>query len=350
MDAHHAPCARAVSACACLWAALIAPAAANDDIQGVQLHWDNDVWASGGADRWYTNGLRVSWSWNARASTVLGRGLDLAAKWWVWEDSSPTLTYAFGQSMYTPADITRAVPQPFDRPWGAFLFVSATAHAYRDKEFRATELKWGTTGRAALGESAQAGVHKHLTNSARPAGWDQQLKTRVGLQLSHARLKRWGDTSTGDVFGFQTSWGVAAGTLRNYAQVGVAMTVGDLVGSNSPLSMANEGDFVIQDFDNRQQFRKPFGFVALSATAVGYNYFLQGDTPYGRPLLDVKPLVASVQVGASLPLHAWTNWTWMPRLVYSQTMRGPEFVSHLPGAKAQGTRFGTFTFHWDMRP
>jgi hypothetical protein len=332
-------------------ALLAAPAAAKDGIQGAQLHWDNDVWGGGsGSDRWYTNGLRASWSWNATATTALGRGLDLAGKWWLWEGSSPTLTYAFGQSMYTPANIKIAAPQPDDRPWGAFLFVGATAHAYEGKEFRATELKLGTTGKSAAGEQAQSWVHKHLTNSARPAGWDQQLKPRLGVQLSHARLRRFGDGLTGDTFGFQTSWGVALGSLRNYAHAGVAMTVGDLTGTNSPLSLANEGDFVIQDFNNRQQFRKLFGYVALSATAMGYNYFLQGQTPYGRSQIDVKPLFASVQLGVSLPFHAIPGLSWMPRVVYSQTMRGPEFVSRLPGAKAQSTRYGSLTFHWDLEP
>ena len=318
-----------------------------DDIQGVQLHWDNDVWATGGADRWYTNGLRLSWSWNAEASTALGKGLDLAARWWMFDGARPTLTYAIGQSMYTPVDIAVSTPQPHDRPWGAFLFVGVTAHAYEGKDFRATELKIGTTGRPALGEPLQAGVHKYLTNSQRPAGWDQQLRTRLGVQVSHTRIRRWGDTDSNDFFGFQTSWGAVAGTLRTYAHVGVAMSFGDLVGSNSPLSVANEGDFVIQDFNNRDQFRKPFGYVALSATAMAYNYYLQGRTPYGRSQIDARPVYAAAQVGASLPLHAWSGWPWMPRVVYSQTLRGPEFTSRLPGAPTPRSRYGSFTLHWD---
>ena len=321
--------------------------AALDDIQGIQLHWDNDVWAPGGADRWYTNGLRVSWSWNAEASTALGRGLDIAARWWLWDGATPTLTYALGQSMYTPADIKVSAPQPYDRPWGAFLFAGVTAHAYKDNQFRATELKIGTTGRAALGEPFQSGVHRYVTNSARPAGWDQQLGTRLGVQLSHTRLDRWGDTRSGDVFGFQTSWGAVAGTLRTYAHLGAAMAVGDLVGSNSPLSVANEGDFVIQDFTNRDQLRKPFGYVALSVTAMAYNYYLQGTTPYGRAQIDVRPLYDAVQLGVSIPLHAWTGWAWMPRVVYSQTSRGPEFTSRLSGVPGARSRYGSFTLHWD---
>jgi len=51
-----------------VWAGLTVTALASDDIQGVQRHWGNDVWARGGADRWYTNGLRLSWSWNAACS------------------------------------------------------------------------------------------------------------------------------------------------------------------------------------------------------------------------------------------------------------------------------------------
>ncbi len=331
-----------------LWAGLSVTALAAEDIQGVQLHWDNDVWAQGGADRWYTNGLRLSWSWNAEASTALGKGLDLAARWWLWDGATPTLTYAFGQSMYTPGNIRTSAAQPFDRPWGAFLFTGVTAHDYRGREFRATEFKLGFTGRHAQGERAQAGVHRYLTHSARPEGWDQQLGTRLGLQLSHTRLRLLGDTKEGDVFGFQTSWGGAIGTLRTYGHLGLAMTVGNLVGSNSPLSVANEGDFVIQDFENRDQFKRPFGYVAVSVTAMAYNYFLQGRAPHGRAQIDRRPWVAAVQVGASLPLHCWTGWSWMPRVVYSQTLRGPEFTSRLQGAPSTRSRYGSFTLHWDQ--
>jgi len=57
--------------------------------------------------------------------------------------------------------------------------------------------------------------------------------------------------------------------------------------------------------------------------------------------------MAAVQAGASLPLHCWTGWSWMPRVVYSQTLRGPEFTSRLPGAPSTRSRYGSFTLHWD---
>jgi lipid A 3-O-deacylase len=329
--------------------ALSGPAAAQD-LQGWQLHWENDAFTQGGKDQWYTNGLRASWSWNRPGTTFLGQGLDSAARWWLPEGPAPTLTYAFGQSMYSPADISVAGPQPFDRPWGAFLFTGVTAHAYARKQFRATEIKLGITGPHALGEQAQAGVHKHLTGSQPPRGWDQQLRSRLGLQLSHTRVDRFGDSEQRDFFGFQLSGGMALGTLRTYAHVGLAMTVGDLGGSNSPMSLANEGDFVIQDFDNRAQFKKPFGFVAVSATAMAYNYFLQGPTPYGRSQIDKRPLYGALQVGVSLPLHVWFDSRNVPRVVYSHTARQQEFTSRLPGARKTNTAYGGFTFVWDLQP
>lgn len=326
------------------------PPAAAQDLQGWQLHWENDAFTRGGKDQWYTNGLRASWSWNSPGTTSVGRTLDSAARWWLPEGKVPTLTYAFGQSMYSPADISVAGPQPFDRPWGAFLFVGVTAHAYAGRQFRATEIKVGFTGRHALGEQAQAGVHKHLTGSQPPLGWDQQLRSRPGIQVSHTRIDRFGDSARGDCFGFQLSRGMAAGTLRAYGHVGAAMTVGDLGGDNSPMSVANEGDFVVQDFNNRDQFRKPFGFVAVSITAMAYNYFLQGDTPYGRSQIDKRPVYAAAQVGVSLPLHHWFSSRWVPRLVYSHTVRQQEFKSRLQGAPKTQTAYGAFTFLWDLQP
>lgn len=320
---------------------------ASDEVAGWQIAWDNDVWAKGKTDRWYTNGLRLTWTFNKPPDNELSKLFLRGTEWFLWEESSPTLSYSVGQAMYTPSDITLSTPPADDRPWGAFLYFSITAHAYKGREFRATELKLGTTGKYALGEQAQKLVHK-ITSSAEPQGWDQQLKPRPGIQLTHARVYRIGDTIAGDRIGFQTGWGAGVGTLRGRAHIDAAMVIGELSGTNSPLLVGNEGDFVVQDFNNRPQFGYPFVYVAANLTGVAYNYFLEGKTPYGHAAIKPKRTYNVVSIGASIPLQKWLGSNW-PRLVYSQSIRSPEFSSELvPGKREQRQRWGTIAAHWDF--
>lgn len=336
-------------------AALVAcsPARANDDVQGWQVNWDNDVWGKGKTDRWYTNGLRLSWTYNTPPTSAVSRLLRDGSQWFLWDATPPTLTYSVGQTMYTPRDITRAEPQREDRPWGAFLFTSVTAHAFRDRgpdqgsEFRATELKTGLVSKYALGEQAQKFVHRYVTDSPMPAGWDQQLRTRLGVQLSHARAHQLGDRLLGDRIGFQWGWGAAAGTVRTHGNLNIAITAGDLSDRNAPILIGNEGDFVVQDFSNRPQFARPFFYLAANVTGVAYNYFLDGDTPYGRSDLERKRSYTMFTLGASLPLQRWIGSDW-PRLVYAQSTRSAEFRSRTIGRDEHRQRWGTFSLHWDL--
>lgn len=321
---------------------------AEDEVAGWQIDWDNDVWGRGKTDRWYTNGLRLTWTFNSPPKMAISRGLLEGSRWLLWDGAEPTLSYSIGQTMYTPRDITRSDPQPSDRPWGGFLFTSVTAHAYRENEFRATEVKVGVTGKYSFAEDAQKFVHKYITNSSPPMGWDQQLKARPGLQLSHTRVHRIGDAVAGDRIGFQIGWGASAGTIRTNANISVAAIVGDLSGKNAPILVGNEGDFVVQDFNNRPQFSKAFFYVAASATAVAYNYFLDGKTPYGYSDIDRRKSYTVVTAGISIPLHKWLDDGW-PRFVYSQTSRSAEFTSPSIGQSERRQRWGNLALHWDLK-
>lgn len=334
------------------FAAVAAPAIAassDGDLAGFQLNLDNDVFARPNTDRWYTNGIRASWTYKGSPSNVLSQSLRRGSEWFLWDGVTPTLTYSAGQTMYTPRDITRSDPQAEDRPWGALLFGSVTAHAYspdaRRSEFRATEIKFGITGEGALGEPVQAGIHR-LTQSARPQGWDQQLRSRLGIQLSHARVRRLRDLATDKWLGVQWGWGVGAGSLRVHGNLNAALLIGDLSGPDAPLLIGNEGDFVVQDFSNRDQFRNIYVFLAGNVTGVAYNYFLEGPTAYGRSNIEPRRSYAMVTTGFSLPTQRWLGKGW-PRIVYAQTTRSPEFSSPTLGRAETRQRWGTLTLNWD---
>ena len=325
------------------------------DLQGFQLHWDNDFFAKENHDRWYTNGIRATWSYKKKeAENPLSRNYQETSKWLQGEDSQPTLSYSIGQLMYSPAEIGISAPQPNNRPWGAYLFASVTAHSYvpsskeegAAKDFRATELKIGLTGPSAQGQPVQTAIHK-IVSSTRPEGWHYQLKERLGVQLSHSRISRIHDLPGKEYVGAQWGLGATVGTLRTLGHINAALVVGNLKNSNSPLLISNEGDYVAQDLENREQFKRPFAFLATSLTGVASNYFVDGATPYGRPDIKRKAGYTIVQWGVSIPMQKWAGKTW-PRLTYTQSTRSPEYTSPAVNTKESWRRWGTLTAMWDF--
>ncbi len=326
-------------------------------LAGSQLNWDNDAWVFGHTDRWYTNGTRFSWTYVANdPESTLGRMGKAIGQYALGVSGTPTLTYTLGQTMYTPRDITVAAPQPNDRPWAAFLYMGITgSHNDREGSFSTADLKLGYTGTGAQGEFVQQTVHRVIA-SPQPAGWANQLNPRLGVQMSYARVHLLGQDLLKDTVGLQFGWGGAAGTLRTYANANATIVIGSLGATGGrrapPVLIANEGDFVVQDFGNHDVYRRPFAYFSLGANAVAYNYFISGETPYGTSNLKHLPLVAVAQVGVSLPLDAWFNPAlgrrYLPRLVFALNARSSEFEVIGTGTQGGVQRWGTFTANWDF--
>lgn len=318
--------------------------------QGLQLVFENDVLGRGSTDRWYTNGLRVSWMLrNPRANedpastralnmadSLLGAQVDQNA-----QGSSRAITWTLGQNMYTPRRIDLARPQRGDRPWAGWLYLGATAQGFKGDEFQQTDLKLGITGRASGAGQLQRWVHRTF-EATYPAGWEQQLKSGVHAQLSHMRLWRLGDTTARDRVGFHGGAGVTVGSLRSYATALLGVVAGRLEGDNPVFALANDGDLVIQDFDQKDALKRVLVFGNVSVTAVGHNRFLTGPTPYGRAEIELKRGVLAWQWGLSLPLQQWLPGCW---LVFSQTSRTSEFSSPLLGRQEGVQRWGTLALN-----
>ena len=295
-------------------------------------------------------------SWSDLASRANGLGRAMQGMSAVAIDATPTLTYTLGQTMYTPKDITQAAPQPNDRPWAAFLYVGITgSHNDGNGSFSTADLKLGYAGQGAQGELTQQTVHR-LIGSPQPMGWANQIEPRLGVQLSYAKVKLLEQDLLKDRVGLQFGWGGAAGTLRTYANANATIVVGDLGSFGGhrapPVLIANEGDFVVQDFGNLAIYKRPFAYLSVGANLVAYNHFISGTTPYGTSNLKHLPLVAVAQAGVSLPLDTWFNphlgRRYLPRLVFALNARSSEFEvigSNTPGGVQ---RWGSFTLNWDF--
>ena len=325
-------------------------------LAGSQVNWDNDAWVFGHTDRWYTNGTRYSWTYRANdPDSTLGRMGSAIGKYAMGIDQTPTLTYTVGQTMYTPRDIKVATFQPDDRPWAAFLYVGVTgSHNDGQGSFSTADLKLGLTGQLAVGEFTQETVHR-VIGSPYPAGWAHQLESRLGVQVSYAKVTLFPQSPQvsflKDRLGFQFGWGGAIGTLRNYANANATLVLGDLAGNTAPpVLIANEGDFVVQDFGRLGVYQKPFLYLSVGANAVLSNYFISGHTASGTANVKHLPLVGMAQLGASIPLHAWFNKdrAYWPRLVYALNLRSPEFETIGTPRLGAIQRWGSITLNWDF--
>lgn len=154
-----------LSLCALFGGVLPHPARAQRDSATaavIRLQVDNDLIGlrGGGAppDYDYTHGTRISFA--------LPNG---------------SIAFALGQEIYTPRHNTD-VPAAGDRPHGAWLYGALLGMRRCGPGLDSIEVRSGATGRLALGEQLQNGVHRVLHNELE-RGWSQQIPARLALDV-----------------------------------------------------------------------------------------------------------------------------------------------------------------------
>ena len=148
-----APLASALCATLCLASAAFAQSTDQSAEQGakrpsseggtVSATFENDIF--GGTDRNYTNGVRFDYVtpkndlplWARFARDQL-KPIVPASDWYA--------SYAIGQNMYTPSDITLDEPPANDRPYAGFLYASFGLAADTGRELDSFALELGVIG------------------------------------------------------------------------------------------------------------------------------------------------------------------------------------------------------------
>lgn len=299
---------------------------------------ENDAFG-GNADNAYTSGVRLSYlNLRTRFPELAHRVAGLIPGFTLDEKTS-NVFYSIGQNLYTPNDIKNPLPQPGDRPWAGFSYASMGLVTTRKNLRDEVELTAGVVGPAALGEITQKFVHKHLTDSPRPMGWDHQLRNEpalaLGWQRSYLRFL------SGEIV--DTAWSVAPyygatlGNLRTNALIGIGLSLGP--GSDKdqdpPVrvrpAMPGTGFF---DRPDKGWSWNVFG--GIEGRAVMHDIFLDGNTFRDSPGVDKKPFVADANLGAALTLGR-------TRLSYTAVYRTREFrgqdYNEIFGTLAAGWRF-----------
>lgn len=285
---------------------------------------ENDLF--GGTDRNYTNGVRIErfspankvspvLSWAARQLPFI----DLERR-----DLRQGL--ALSHAIFTPADITVRQPDPDDRPYAGWLYLSATAVASDDQIQDVLQLNVGIVGPSAGGRFVQDEWHA-LIDVDQPQGWDYQLRDEPGIELIAQRMALF--DGPGLPLGLETDLGFygggALGNVRTYAGSGLVGRIGwDLDGDFGPPrirpALSGAGTFSPE---------KPLGlyvFAGLDGRFVLRDMFLDGNAFRDGPrVADRNKIVGDFQTGIAAHIeNVQLAFTYVHRTEEFQRQAGPQ--------------------------
>jgi hypothetical protein len=314
----------ALMACA---ACAAGPAHAGERAGILSVVVENDFFAH--VDRHYTGGLRVSWlsphpvpGWLAPVARLLpshGKG---AAR----------VEYAFGQNMYTPTDIGRALPDPADRPYAGWLYGTVGLVVNGASQLDQLQLTLGAVGPASGAKEMQLFIHD-VTGSREPRGWGSQLRNELGVNVTYQHTWRGpalrvGEEATVD---FAPHAGAALGNVHTYVNGGVTVRLGRNMQSDYGPPR------IEPSLPGSSYFAAGTGFgwylfAGIDARLVGRNIFLDGNTFRDGPGVDRDAWVADLQGGLVL---RWRR----TRIAYTHVLRSREFRT-----QDRRNQFGALTF------
>ena len=292
----------------------LAPPAGAGGTYGVVI--ENDEF-NGGDDRHYTSGERLYWTSPADRIPDWLSGIARVLPVWSAEGGN-RVSLSLGQSVFTPADITRDPPDPDDRPYAGWLYGSIGVSAARPDSLETLELTLGMVGPAALAEPVQTIAHR-ITGATHPRGWEHQLDNEPGLILSYERKWRLpAELTPGLELDALPSAAASLGNVLTEAALGGMLRIGQGLAADYGPPRVRPG-LCGSDFAARPA--GGFGwyvFAGAEGRAVLHNLFLDGNSFRHGPSVDRKPFVADLQAGAALLIGDF-------RLTYTHVYRSREF-------------------------
>ena len=299
-----------------------------DDNGIVTIAWENDRWA--GSDQHYTNGFRMSYL-SPEANTP--DWLESAARQLPFfaEGGRRRYSLAFGQSMFTPEDISQSALQVNDRPYAGWLYGNIVLISDTGYRLDNRELSLGVVGDSAQAEPVQKAVHE-WTDSPKPFGWDNQLEDEPAIMLTYER--KWRNMVQYRPFGlgvdFTPHVGGSLGNVFTQAAVGATARIGfDLPADYGPPRI--RPSLPGSDFYVPTQHLGGYLFAGVEGRAVAHNIFLDGNTWHNSHSVSKKPFVGSFQLGAVVTYQTF-------RIGYTHVFMSEEFDS-----QKGGDQFGAIT-------
>lgn len=283
-------------------------------------------------DRYYTNGLRISWTSGTDGVPDFlqraGRAL--------WFDGTQRIAIGVTQQIYTPADTSTPASLPRDRPYAGVLMANFTLMQDTPDHRSSMTLGLGMVGPAALGEEVQNGFHD-LIGQRHNMGWGSQIHNEPLIQITSERVWR---LRTGTVGGLETealpSLTASVGNLRVYGQTGVIFRIGQGLdgdfGAPRIRPGMTGGDAYVQT--------RPFAwyvFAGADGQVVAHDITLDGNTWQNSASVKRKLFVGELEFGFAVIWHG-------VRLSYTHVLQTAQFSGQKDGLHQFGSLAASVRF------
>ena len=307
--------------CACglaLLACGIAPAYADSPEDGtVSLLFENDLFYK--TDRDYSNGVQAAWT--SPPEDTPGWAVSTARLLPFFEQEGEVrASYALGQNIYTPSNLSAVNPPPDQRPYAGFLYASLGLIDENIDKSRLDqiELQIGVIGPMSLAEETQKFVHRAI-NDRIPEGWHYQLRGEPGVILSYDRSMKVFPRLTEGPIGFdvEPDFGGAVGNVYDYASAGAMARIGfNLPDDYGPVRI--EPSLPGSNFFEPQSALGAYIFAGVDGRAIARNLFLDGNSFETSRHVEKIPFVGDAQLGAAIAFRAF-------RLTFTHVFRSKEY-------------------------
>lgn len=304
----------------------------------VSFDVENDI--SGGTDRHYSNGLRVTYLSPEKTCLDGLHGFLSDTIPLLPRNSARRVGFTLGQNIYTPSNIKASSLQTKDRPYAGWAYAGVIVTAETREgdnyptELQVLEFDVGMVGPWSGAEWVQKNWHEAF-GFQRPNGWDNQLKNEPGFILSYEHKWRWG-TPVRQGFGFDAAphIGGSLGNIHTHAATGIGLRIG----YNLPDDFGPSG--IRPSLPGSAFFKQDsvgfYLFGGVEGRAVLRNIFLDGNTFKDSQDVEKIPFVGDIKFGAAVAFQTF-------RIAYTHTLRTPEF-RHQQG----GDNYGALSvaFRW----
>lgn len=297
---------------------LASPVLAEGPKHTIGIIEENDVFALGGGDSHYTQGLKLFYL----RRDDKGRVKRLEPGWLKPHDPQAAYYWGIvlGQNMFTPRDIAIAAADPDDRPYAGFLYTGLALQRAQSDTLDTAELDLGVVGPDSKAKEAQTIVHE-IKGVSLPRGWAHQLTTRWSAQLSLQRRWRIGRVNVLGWIPFDSvpHAGAVVGNVHDEINMGNTIRLG--IGG---LPEDFGADYIVTpapSIAGRSAYAATL-FARVDGRIVAYNSFLDRERPGGTPKVEREAVVADIALGATLRIRT-------ARLVFSQLWRTTEFKTQI---------------------
>ena len=297
------------------------------------------------SDDEYTNGIRFRWS-----QAILNGANGPEHSVWPFRpraDRCFSVSYTFGQNLYTPKDLLTPDRILTDRPYAAWLYVGYSISAFTltnrlgpmtgVRTLQILDVNVGVIGPAAIGQWAQNHAHRWFNVRVYDGGpikiaqgWPNQLPNEPAFFGEYKRDDKWTEAFVGEsrVFDLVTTARGALGTVFIFAGAGARARVGyglqdSVIGRPTTIAWeyARLSDSKLA-WVSKLVPTESYVFGAVEGRAVARNEFLDGtafrDTPQS---VEKRRGVGDVEIGGVV------GWP-VVKVTYRTVVRTSEYPLH----------------------